>query len=269
MRIVAVLVLGCWSSVLLAVEVVRTDHLSSSLVSQSASAVPGQPLVLGLLLEHDPGWHTYWQNPGDSGLPTRLQVTVEGGAAQPVEPQWPLPERIPLDERLVNFGYKGRTLLPFMVTVPADATGSVQIALEASWLVCREACIPGRGEYRLSLPLSTTLAGPVANPDFDRAARRQPRQLPPGSDYAVQGDQLVLRLPRQTFPGHPRAWTFFPLTTEVVQNSVEPRWQRHGRYWQASLPKSEFFNGAPARFDWLLVQGDDGIRVSAGLRAEP
>ena len=61
---------------------VRTDHLDSRLVAQAAAAVPGQTLTLGLLLEHDPHWHTYWRNPGDSGLPTRIELDLPDGKSQ-------------------------------------------------------------------------------------------------------------------------------------------------------------------------------------------
>lgn len=87
-------------------EAVRTDHLSSQLISQSRTAVPGGLLMLGSRLQHDDGWHTYWRKPGDSGLPTRISLSLPAGA-QAGEILWPLPQRVPLDAQLVNFGYKG------------------------------------------------------------------------------------------------------------------------------------------------------------------
>jgi len=142
MRIVALLllILTPWS---VAAEPLRTDYLNSQLISQSTTAVPGGLLMLGLWLEHDAGWHTYWQNPGDSGLPTRMTVEI-GGEEQQADFLWPLPERFPLDAQLVNFGYKGRVVLPLMVQLPSNLDGdSLSIRARASWLVCEEACIPG------------------------------------------------------------------------------------------------------------------------------
>src|SRR5688500_5814676 len=89
---------------------VRTDHLQSRLVAGTTAAVPGTRLMLGLLLEHDPHWHTYSRNPGDSGLPTELELTLPDGVlAEPIA--WPHPQRFELAE-IVNFGYGGRRLLP-------------------------------------------------------------------------------------------------------------------------------------------------------------
>src|SRR5687768_14820577 len=96
---------------------VQTHHLTSQLVAESTAAVPGTPLTLGLLLEHDPHWHTYWRNPGDSGLPTELALSLPAGvAAAPIA--WPHPQRFELSG-IVNFGYGGRRLLPVSITIPA------------------------------------------------------------------------------------------------------------------------------------------------------
>ncbi len=263
MRILALcliaLVLPCYAA-----ESVRTDHLTSQLVSHSRSVAPGGLLVLGLLLEHDKGWHSYWQNPGDSGLPTKISLTVNGEPQQS-EILWPLPTRFPLDDQLVNFGYKGRVVLPLTVQIPADIEAeALQIEARASWLVCEDACIPGSGEYRLILPLASSASPePRWQADFDRAARRQPRQLPSGSRFTVGADQVILRMPKALFPGRPGAWGFFPIGTEVVRNSQEPVWRQQGQDWVTELDKNEYFNRLPAQFDWLLVRGDDGIRVSA------
>lgn len=262
MRIVALLLCALmpWA---VSADPLRTDYLNSQLISQSTTAVPGGLLMLGLWLEHDAGWHTYWQNPGDSGLPTRMTIEV-GGEAQQADFLWPLPERFPLDEQLVNFGYKGRVVLPLVVQLPADLEGeSLSISARASWLVCEEACIPGSGEYRMTLPVE-----PVSRTDrrwqhdFDQAARRQPRQAA-GASFRVENQHVVLSIPRAAVPGHPRHWTFFPITPEVVRNSREPQWRRQGRDWVAVLERNEFFTAAPPQFDWLLVRGDDGVQVSA------
>src|SRR5688572_8427978 len=97
---------------------VRTDHLQSRLVAETTAAVPGTTLTLGLLLEHDPHWHTYWRNPGDSGLPTEIDfVLPDGVVVAPIA--WPHPHRFEVAE-IVNYGYEGRRLLPVAITIPAD-----------------------------------------------------------------------------------------------------------------------------------------------------
>jgi hypothetical protein len=75
---------------------VRTPHVEAELVADRAALVPGQPLTIALRLVMDRGWHTYWQNPGDSGLPTTLVWKLPPSVtAGPI--QWPSP-------RIINVG---------------------------------------------------------------------------------------------------------------------------------------------------------------------
>ena len=82
--------------------------------SQSAVA-PGQRFTVALEQDIKAHWHTYWQNPGDSGLPTRLQWQLPAGL-QAGEIDWPLPKKIPIGT-LANYGYEGTVLLAVPVTV--------------------------------------------------------------------------------------------------------------------------------------------------------
>jgi len=96
--------------------VVTTERVRAELVAQAPEGVAvGKPLTLGLLLTHQPGWHTYWLNPGDSGLPTQLQWTLPPGV-DAGEIAWPVPRRIPIGT-LANYGYEGQVLLPVPMTV--------------------------------------------------------------------------------------------------------------------------------------------------------
>src|SRR5918994_1841385 len=108
---------------------------------------------LALLMEHDPHWHTYWRNPGDSGLPTKLELTLpQGVVAEPIA--WPHPQRFELSD-IVNFGYGGRRLLPVSIMVPADyAAPTLTVRAAASWLICEVECIPGKAKYTLQIPVA-------------------------------------------------------------------------------------------------------------------
>ena len=90
-------------------EPVRRDHINVELVAAMDAAVPGEPLTVALRLEPDDHWHTYWRNPGDSGLPTRMSWTLPEGL-QAGDILWPFPERQPLGP-LTNFGYSGEHFL--------------------------------------------------------------------------------------------------------------------------------------------------------------
>src|SRR6476661_10411436 len=89
---------------------VTTPHATASLVSEVDSAAPDQPFRIGLRLRLAPGWHTYWQNPGDAGIPPELELTLPPGVtAGPIT--WPVPQRLP-EGPLMTYAYTGEVLLP-------------------------------------------------------------------------------------------------------------------------------------------------------------
>lgn len=248
----------------------RTDHLDSRLVADRTAVVPGETLRLGLWLQHDPGWHTYWLNPGDSGLPTRIALELPTGfVAGPIE--WPIPERLPAGP-LVNFGYSGTLVLPLEITAPAELGETiVTVRARAEWLVCEVECIPGDGEYELALPVAGS-AGPEPRwaADFARAERRQPRSVAGPALLDFTDQTVELRLPGDLDTTLDERWVFFPATPQVVSNTADPAWLRMGEELALVLPKSDFFVGAPDGFEFLLARGDTGLmfttsRAPAGV----
>jgi thiol:disulfide interchange protein DsbD len=133
---------------------VKTAHVEAELVSERAAWAPGEPLTVALRLTMDRGWHTYWQNPGDSGLPTTLAWKLPTGMhAGPI--QWPAPRAIAVGP-LVNYAYEGDVLLLTDIASTGDiaADKTVTLAARADWLVCKEVCIPEGADLTLILPVA-------------------------------------------------------------------------------------------------------------------
>ena len=129
--------------------VVTTDQVRAELMAHAPDgADAGKTVWLGLQLTHKPGWHTYWKNSGDSGLPTDLQWSLpEGVTAGAIA--WPAPIKIPIGT-LANYGYEGAVLLPVPLSItsafkPPLLSGDIAVKLKASWLVCKQECIPEEG----------------------------------------------------------------------------------------------------------------------------
>ncbi|MCW5731011.1 MAG: thioredoxin family protein [Alphaproteobacteria bacterium] len=174
----------------------RTDYSEVELVAERDAIAPGETMRLALRLRHREHWHSYWLNPGDSGLPTEIALALPPGfAAGAIE--WPAPHRIPV-EPLVNYGYEGEFLLPLPLTAPADLRpgGEVTIRALASWLVCEKICVPEEAELTLTLPVSERPGAPVPSVAalFADAARARPVPSPWPAEIAGNGDTLTLRL---------------------------------------------------------------------------
>lgn len=140
----------------------KTEAVKAELISQATSVQPGSSIRLGVLLTQEPGWHTYWKTPGDTGLPTTIDWTLpEGWKAGQI--QWPTPNLYVVGD-LTNFGYEDSVLLPVSISVPASAKEGDYVAkANVSWLMCAEQCIPGSASFDVPVKVLKTEPAPSPN----------------------------------------------------------------------------------------------------------
>ncbi len=169
------------------------DAVTAQLLSSSKTVAAGSTLELGIHLHMKPGWHTYWQNGGDAGLPTSVSWTLPQGL-KAGEIQWPTPHRYVEGGDLVTYGYMDDVLLLTKVEVPAElpAKGSIEIKAKVTWLMCKALCVPGQAELSLQLPVAAS-----SEPDssvreiFLQAHERLPRTA---SEYEGMQSRSYLSL---------------------------------------------------------------------------
>ncbi|MEY4345638.1 MAG: hypothetical protein RL032_1470, partial [Pseudomonadota bacterium] len=252
--------------------VVQTEQVRAELLAHAPDGVdPGKTVWVGLQLIHQPHWHTYWKNAGDSGLPTQLQWTLpEGITASDIA--WPAPQKIAIGS-LANYGYEGTVLLPVPLTIgPSFRAGAsskdLEIKLFASWLVCRTECVPQEGNFVLRIPAqgSTALRGA----DFDAA---QPQAFAGPAVAAVAAEGITF-----TVGGLPAAWAgkplnLFPETTEIIEAAASPSsvpsaglgaaqsWR--GNVWSARVPLSALRSESPTTLPLVLTQGGQALHIVA------
>jgi DsbC/DsbD-like thiol-disulfide interchange protein len=149
-------------------------------IANVSAIAPGRPFVIGLKLTIAPGWHVYWNNPGDSGLPTEVKLNLPAGfsAGQIL---FPVPTRLQLPGDIVNYAYENEVMLMVRITPPKDlpAGSKVTVGGEASWLVCQDECVPGKAEWSVELPV----AGSAVSANAELFQRWQ-GQLPVKEDPA-------------------------------------------------------------------------------------
>ncbi len=208
----------------------KTEHVDAELVNDDASAVPGKPTWVGLKLRMAQDWHTYWKNPGDSGLPTRIKWTLpEGWTAGEI--QWPYPQRLPVGP-LMNYGYDDEVVLLSALTPPANAPEKpAVIKAHAEWLVCKDICVPEKGDLDISLPVSKS--EPKKNPMFQAHIDRARNQLPvpvPGwkSEASLTPQALVVRMTAPEGAEAPAA-LFFPDQEGLIEPAAPEKVTRAGR----------------------------------------
>jgi thiol:disulfide interchange protein DsbD len=263
----AALVVAC-----VGVALAASRHVQASLVAEHQSIRPGEPFWVGLRLKMEPGWHTYWKNPGDSGLPTRIKWTLpDGFEAGPID--WPYPE--PFSQGPVtSYGYEHEVLLPVAITPPASLLPGrpVTLAARVDWLECQEACLPGRADLSLTLPVTPGPTAPAVEAAAFAATRQRLPGATPGWTFEASekggGIELVMRPPKTT--GALREAYFFPEEAEVLDHAAPQTLAGTAAAYRLTLKPARNAGRAPARLKGVLVVHDPrgtarALRVDAAV----
>lgn len=238
---------------------VQRPHIEVELISEVAQVQPGEPFRVGLRMLPDVHWHTYWKNPGDSGLSTEMAWTLpEGASASPI--QWPYPERVPMGH-LVNYGYGGEHLLPVTVNPPEDLAPGEEfpIVVAAEWLVCEEICIPGDAELSMSLPVRTGAASKndaVADL-FAWADQRRPEAFDWPARFDASGEQLAVQVESDELPADAK-WTVFVGVENIVDHAQPAETAQLEGVLQAGQPLSPYLGEMPDSMPVVFVDERTG-----------
>jgi thiol:disulfide interchange protein/DsbC/DsbD-like thiol-disulfide interchange protein len=236
--------------------------VEAKLLADTTAVVPGQPFTAGLLLKMAPGWHTYWQFPGDAGIPTEIKWNLPPGwKSGPI--QWPVPLKLSEPGGIQIYGYHDQVLLMVALTPPAEIVErAVKLSAAVDWLVCEKICIPGSAQVQLDLPVGGQ-ATPANTDLFARYRDRLPRELPASAADAVhwnrraQDFQLTISdksLARDT------AVDFFPLpdATTVIGH---PRREKAGENSLVFLIPFESAGASTQSIDGLIVAGEHAFSL--------
>ncbi len=172
--------------------------------------------LLAVAFDIHPGWHTYWQNAGDAGLPSTFEFAVDPpGAVTIGEPMWPTPQRHAEPGGLVEYTYEGRVLHLFEVkaTDPKLKPGTpVTITCKASWFVCKEKCLKGEGECSMVWPCRTDSKPSEQKVEIDKWLLRVPEAWDKAAGRVIakwEQGVLVLAAPNA------RGLQFFPFADDA------------------------------------------------------
>ena len=267
--------------------VVQTEQVRAELIAFAPDGVGvGKTVWAGLQITHKPEWHTYWKNPGDSGLPTELQWTLPAGITAG-DIAWPTPKKIPIGS-LANFGFEGTVLLPVQLTVgPSFAPlggDSLHLKLHASWLVCQLECVPQEGDFALTVPVRTSTA--LHTGAFESAWAAAPQPLQGTSSARLDGNALMVSV-----SGLPTAWVgkslnMVPETPEIIENAQSPTTQNSSvrtdpasssvpaagtqawsdgaaPVWTVRIPLSTLRRESPANVTLVLARDGQSLRTEA------
>jgi len=146
------------------------------LVADTTAIQPGKPFTVGVYFQIEKGWHLYWENSGDGGLPINVDWRLPKGFKVSAL-RWPAPIRFDEPGGLTSYGYANGTMLLAGVTpLSSLRSNTVTLTADLSWLVCKTLCIPGDAKVDLKLPVGTLAPSPDAAL-IARFEQRIPRPL--------------------------------------------------------------------------------------------
>ena len=162
--------------------------VEARLLINADSVMPGEVVEAGVFFEIEDGWHMYWKNPGDSGLPTELDWKIHGADIGPL--RWPAPHAfMEADGALTTHAYGDEVLLQNDLLITASVGERLDVAVKVDFLVCKEICIPGGVSLQRSVPVveRSEEADPETRSVFAKWNDRVPR---PPSEWGLTLDEL-------------------------------------------------------------------------------
>lgn len=219
-------------------------HTRLTLLSNRASLAPGSRAWVGVRFQMEKGWHIYWENPGDSGEPPKIQWQMPAGFHVGAI-EWPAPKKLTAPS-IVDYGYANEVVLFAPLNVPMNFGNgeSVTLGANVNWLVCREMCMPGKAQLSLTLPVNSKVKGwkgtaPSADvAEVINARAEVPKPLPATWKVYAKNEKDDFVLTIETGKQESTA-TFFPLEAEQIDNDAPQPATFFSRGVRLKLQKSD------------------------------
>ncbi|HEX8839556.1 MAG TPA: protein-disulfide reductase DsbD domain-containing protein [Sphingomicrobium sp.] len=240
---------------LLAPAVVHGRGIEPELVAEGP-AVPGGEIELAIHMRPEPGWHGYWLNPGDAGLPMDVQWQLPNGFTAGAL-RYPVPTQLRV-AGIMNYVFERDYAVLVRLKVPAHANGMVPIRAQAHWLACTDKiCVPEQGELALDLPVGT---GTPKRGQFDAWRQELAQPLATAGHFAVSGDKLRVAIPIPASIKLRNPYVF-AITDSIVDYEAPQSFRRAGDWVVAELSTKK----APAaQFAGVLAsEGGRGLEFHA------
>lgn len=227
------------------------SHARVELITEQ-NTTTSKPLWVGLLFRLDPGWHIYWQNPGDSGEPPKVQWQLPPGFAAGTI-RWPQPIRLG-GGTVVDYGYEGQVLLLAPIKGPANgrATPILSLSADVKYIVCRELCIPGKAHVTLAPPADGDW-GPW-RALVEQTRQQLPKPVPPGWKVSAESDRshFLLSVRAST---HVQRASFIPLEPGQIDNSTRQDFASNRTGFRLTLKKSDQLMKPISTLRGLIILG--------------
>lgn len=229
-----------------------SDYVDTGLILSHESFKSGNKFTAGIHLKMEKGWHTYWRNAGDAGLPTRVEWILPGGF-EADSLQWPYPDKISF-EGMANFGYENEVLLTAEISTPSiTVVPEYEIIAIVTYLVCKDICLPGTDTVtaKIRTGVKSKPSLPAVMDIFNRFNDKYPQKekLTGSGEIKEEIAELNLSLALED----PADVTFFPIDEGFFSNGNEQTINYHDGMMSLKIKLDNYRPEEPKRFYGLLV----------------
>ena len=204
----------------------NTGQSSVTLLTESNQVGGEETLLVGLEFNLSPGWHTYWENPGDSGEGASIKWNLPSGFKASTI-LWPGPKRIPV-EPLMTYGYEDKALLLTEIKSPKEFSNPVKISAKINWLTCKDICIPQEGQVDMTLIKGPKVANQFTS-KLKEVALTVPKNFP--SPYRVSVINEGSRNISEAY--------FFPNEYGLINYTADQKLERNDNSFSLELSSAE------------------------------
>ena len=213
----------------------NTGQSSVTLLTESNQVGGEETLLVGLKFNLSPGWHTYWENPGDSGEGASIKWNLPSGFKASTI-LWPGPKRIPV-EPLMTYGYEDKALLLTEIKSPKEFSNPVKISAKINWLTCKDICIPQEGQVDMTLIKGPKVANQFTS-KLKEVALTVPKNFPSPYRVSVINEKIFLQFEKEGSRNISEAY-FFPKEYGLVNYTADQKLERNDNSFSLELSSAE------------------------------
>jgi len=233
-------------------------HVRTELIAETNHPAAGSEVTLAFVSTPGKGWHAYWENPGDAGLPAKASWTLpQDVSAGPL--LYPVPQRLSISG-LMNYVYEGTFVRLATLKIPAGATGTLPVKVKLDYLVCTDSlCVPEKADLETSLTIGEGSIAPDRRAEFDKWRNALPKPLGVQASYQFDNGRIRLAVPYPAQAAAGNDGYFYALTTGTIDYAAQQKVTRDGD----RIVIETAAKGSPPAIDGVLALGGQGFIVHA------
>ncbi|MBX3113204.1 MAG: hypothetical protein KF836_01435 [Fimbriimonadaceae bacterium] len=241
---------------LLMIQTANTPHCKVELIAENTAIAPGESARIGVRVSMDDGWHIYWKNPGDSGIPTKINWNLPKGW-KVSDMKWPTPHAIEA-EGFTSFGYDNSVLFMTRIVTPKDAKigSKILVSADMEFLICKESCLPGNAKLSMFLNVGeAALIKPTKwAEEFERTAFHLPRSAANWKLSARKVDSVIVLSGQHPDYAQIGALRFFGEEPGVFDTgALPPAISRSAGVFTLNIPISPYASEIPTQIKGVLT----------------